>query len=364
MDPDPRAGLRRVEPIVVDMVIRLGIVGLLFWLSLQMILPFASLLMWSAILAVALFPVHAWIQRRLGGRSIAAAIVMMVLCFAAIIVPSAALMASLVETLTGLVAALRSNGLTLTPPDWVAKLPVFGAQISEAWRDVAGNLDGLAEEFGPVLVDAGGWLLGLLGSFAGAALFFALAVLLSGVLMVVGPRMVGWLRMFADRVLGPRGEDFVRISGATIRNVARGVIGVALIQSLLTGVGFMIAGVPGAGLITLAALVLSIVQIGAWPVVYPMLIWVWLNMDFWPALLLTIYMLPVGAIDNILKPLVMSQGLNTPMLVILLGVIGGTFAYGMVGLFLGPVILALFWELLSAWIKAPGADEAAATNDH
>jgi predicted PurR-regulated permease PerM len=349
---------RSPESIAVDIAIRLGLLGLFAWAVLQMVAPFATLLIWSAILAVAIHPVYAWVRARLGGRATLAASLVTLTGLVVIIVPSAALMASLIESLAQLIGWLKAEAMDFTLPAWVADLPVVGARIAEAWQGMAPSLESLAKEFGPYLVDVGGWLLRAIGAQLGAALFFALAILLAGVLMVVGPPAVLWLRQLAERVIGGRGTEFVHIAGATIRNVARGVIGVALIQSLLTGVGFMIAGVPGAGLITLAALVLSIVQIGAWPVVYPMLIWVWFNFDFWPALLLTVYMLPVGAIDNILKPLVMSQGLDTPMLVILLGVIGGTLAYGMVGLFLGPVILALFWEVLAAWIKGPTASAA------
>jgi predicted PurR-regulated permease PerM len=350
---DPKADVKRsAEATAVDIAVRLGFVGLFAWLSLRIVVPFASLLVWAAVLTVALYPIHAWLTRRLGGRRVPAAVLLTFAALVTVAVPAGALMASLVRSLAIVLKHLETSGLSILPPAWIADIPVIGSTLSEGWAKVAGNLEGFAKEFGPFLVDAGGWLVGVVGSLAGSVLFIVIAILLTGVLMVTGAPLVRILRQFADRVIGARGAEFVDIAGATIRNVARGIIGVSLLQSLLTGVGLLLAGVPAAGLLTLAALFLSIIQIGAWPVVYPAIIWAWLELDITTAVLLTLYMLPIGVIDNVLKPLVMSQGLKTPMLVILFGVLGGTFAYGLIGLFLGPVILAVFYELLVLWIKA------------
>ena len=143
----------------------------------------------------------------------------------------------------------------------------------------------------------------------------------------------------------------VHIAVATIRAVARGVIGVAALQSFLIGIGLVIAGVPGASLITLAALLLGIIQIGPTPVVIPVIIWAWFAMDTVAALLFTVYMIPVNLIDNVLRPLLMGRGLDTPIVVILIGLIGGTLSLGLTGLFLGPIVLAVIWELVVAWIR-------------
>ena len=143
----------------------------------------------------------------------------------------------------------------------------------------------------------------------------------------------------------------MQIAGATIRAVARGVIGVAALQAFLIGIGLVTAGVPGASLLTLASLVLGIIQIGPTLVILPVIIWAWTAMDTTTALLFTPYMIPVNLIDNVLRPLVTGRGLDTPIIVILIGVIGGTISLGLTGLFLGPIILAVIWELLMAWIR-------------
>ena len=148
-----------------------------------------------------------------------------------------------------------------------------------------------------------------------------------------------------------RGEEFVLLAGATIRSVSRGVIGISVLQALLAGVGLLVAGIPGASLITFAVLILGIIQIGPSIVLIPLIIWAWISMETTTALLFTAYMIPVNLLDNVLRPLVMGHGLSTPMPIILLGVIGGTLSYGITGLFLGPIVLAVFWELLVAWLR-------------
>jgi predicted PurR-regulated permease PerM len=146
------------------------------------------------------------------------------------------------------------------------------------------------------------------------------------------------------------------LGGATIRAVSQGVIGVAIVQSLLAGIGFKLAGIPSAGLLAFAVMILAIVQIGAAIVLIPVIVWIWMDKDFTTALLLTLFLAAVGVLDNVLKPLVMGRGLTTPTLVIFVGVIGGTLAHGIVGLFIGPIILSLAWELTVAWIRAERAE--------
>jgi predicted PurR-regulated permease PerM len=192
---------------------------------------------------------------------------------------------------------------------------------------------------------------------------FVASVIIAGFLFLPGPRLATGARAFASRLIAPRGAQFVDLAGATIRNVSRGVIGVALLQALLAGVILYVAGIPGAGLIAFGVLLLCIVQIGAAPVILPVLVWIWMTHPTTYSLVLTVLLVPVGLVDNVLKPLLMARGLTTPMLVILTGVIGGTLTHGLVGLFLGPVVLSVFYELVVAWtrldggpIEAPAAD--------
>ncbi|WP_395174646.1 AI-2E family transporter [Roseibium alexandrii] len=205
---------------------------------------------------------------------------------------------------------------------------------------------------GPMVAPAGTKILSVLASLSGSVLFFIVSIILSGCLFVPGPALASGAKRFADRIIAPRGGEFVDLAGATIRNVSRGVIGVAVIQGLLTGVILIAFAVPLAGLLTFAALILCIIQIGPALVILPTIIWTWSSWELLPALLFTVLIVPVMLVDNVLRPILMSRGLDVPMLVILIGVLGGTLAYGLIGLFLGPVILSVFYELVIAWVKA------------
>jgi predicted PurR-regulated permease PerM len=180
---------------------------------------------------------------------------------------------------------------------------------------------------------------------------FVASLIIAGFLFLPGPRLADGGRAFASRLIAPRGAHFVDLAGATIRNVSRGVIGVALLQALLAGVILYLADIPGAGLIAFGVLLLCIVQIGAAPILLPVLIWIWMTHSTTFSLVLTLLLVPVGLVDNVLKPILMARGLTTPMLVILTGVIGGTLTHGLVGLFLGPVVLSVFYELVVAWTR-------------
>ena len=157
--------------------------------------------------------------------------------------------------------------------------------------------------------------------------------------------------VFLHRRVSQRGNEFMQLAGATIRNVSQGVIGVSLLQALLAGIGLMAAGVPGASLIAFGVLVLGIIQIGPTVIIIPVIIWSWMTMEPWTALIFTAYMVPVNLIDNVLRPIIFARGLKTPMLVIIVGVIGGTLSNGIIGLFVGPIVLAVTWDLLVAFVR-------------
>jgi predicted PurR-regulated permease PerM len=181
--------------------------------------------------------------------------------------------------------------------------------------------------------------------------FFA-AVIVAGLLFVPGPALVETVKSFTRRVASAHGEQFVKLAGASIRSVAQGVIGISALQALLAGVGLLIAGVPAASVLTTLVLLLGIMQIGPALVLLPLIIWGWVTMETSAALAFTIYMGMVSALDNILKPIVMKRGLNTPIPIIVIGLLGGTLAYGLTGLFLGPIVLAVIWELAVEWVYA------------
>lgn len=338
------------EARVTDLVIRLSLLGVFVYLSLALIRPFLLIGVWAIILAVALSPVHGWLARRLGGRRRLAAVILTLIALVVVIGPVAALTASFVETARELGARASTGMLRLPqPPPGLSAIPVIGERIHEFWGLASTSLEGVLVRYGTFLAPFGARLIGLLSAISFDVLKFIVSVLVAGFLLVPGPNLAIWGRRIASRIIAPRGEQFVALATVTIRNVSRGVVGVALLQALLIGIVMQAAGVPSAGLLSFIILVLCILQIGPAIVVLPILIWAWLTMTTGQALGLTVFLIPLTVMDNVLKPVLMGRGLSTPALVIFLGVIGGTLTFGLIGMFLGPVVLAVFYDLLVSW---------------
>jgi predicted PurR-regulated permease PerM len=238
------------------------------------------------------------------------------------------------------------------PPETIKAWPLIGTKAYETWDLASTNLRALLTQAVPYLKPVGGTLLGAAGSFGVNLLKFIVATIVSGFLFIPGPALVESIKNILRHLAGARGALFVDMAGATVRTISRGVIGVAVIQALLAGIGLIIAGIPAAGLISFLVLVLGIVQIGPTIILVPLVIWSWFAMDATSAFLFSLYMIPVNLIDNVLRPLVMAKGLGTPMWIILLGVFGGTIVHGMIGLFVGPVVLSIAWQLIVLWTRS------------
>lgn len=337
---------------VIQLAIRIGLLVFLIYWSFVLVRPFIPIIVWSVVLAVALYPTYSWLAEKLGGRRGLSAVLITVLSLFIVVGPAAWLGLGLVEGLRTLSEHLGSASLALpAPPPGIKDWPLIGGQIYELWNLASTNLGSALTKIAPQVKPMAGPVLAMAGS-AGAGIFkFLASVVLMGFLFPPGPRLVHGVRMFLMHVVPERSDEFLALAGATIRTISRGVLGIAVLQSLLVGIGFRLADVPGASILTFAALFLGIVQIGPSIVILGVLIWSWTAMETTSALLFTAYMVPVSLLDNILKPIVMGHGLKTPMLVIFIGVLGGTLAHGILGLFVGPIILAVGWELLIAWMR-------------
>jgi predicted PurR-regulated permease PerM len=350
---------RRYDQLI-DLTIRIAILGFLVYWVFVLLRPFLAIALWSIVLAVALYPVFEWLTKCLGGRPRPAALLLTAVGLLVTIGPVTWLGLGLIENGRVLYAGIASGELTLPAPrESVKEWPLVGEQVYALWALAAGNLKAALIKVVPELKPFGAALLGAAGSVGLSALGFTASVLVAGFLLGPAPSLVSAIRAFARKISPGIGEQFVILAGATIRNVARGVIGIAVIQTLLAGIGLVVAGVPGASILTFAVLVLAIVQVGAAIILLPLIIWSWFAMDATSAFLFTAYMIPVNVIDNVLRPLFLGRGMGTPMLVILVGVLGGTLAHGMIGLFIGPIVLAVSWELLTAWL----AERRAADGD-
>jgi predicted PurR-regulated permease PerM len=351
------ARAKTLDAVVVDLVVQIACLALVAYWTLILLEPLLSIILWSVILAVLLHPAFDWMVGTLHMRRVLAALVLTALSLVVLIGPATWLGLSLAGTVRTLAERLGSGDIAVpAPPEGVKGWPVLGEQLFDLWFLASTNLGAAFTQIGPQLKPLGTALLGYAGSAGISMLKFMAAVAISGFLLLPGPSMVKSARMIFRRIADRRGDEFVSLAGATVRSLARGVIGVSLLQALLVGVGLMVAGIPAAGLFSFLVLVLGIVQIGPLIVTGPLVIWSWTTMDPAGALIFSAYMLPVTVLDNFLRPFVMAHGLKTPVLVILVGVIGGVLTHGVLGLFVGPIVLAIAWELLTAWAQEePGA---------
>jgi predicted PurR-regulated permease PerM len=350
---DPVASRRdRLTATWVELAVRLGFLAFLLYWAFILVRPFITIAIWSIVLTVALDPAYEWLATRLGGRRRLAAILLTLLSLMIVIGPATWLILGLIDSLLTLSQQFDPTVLALPPPpDAVKSWPLIGESVYEYWQLATTNLKEALARIAPQLKALGSALLAV-GTEAGAgAIKFFIAIIIAGFLYPQVPALAEAARMFGRRIASERGEEFIRLAGTTIRVVARGVIGISALQAFLAGLGVLVAGVPGASLITSAVLILGIIQIGPSVVIVPLIIWSWFSMDTTSALLFTAYMLPVNLLDNVLRPFLMGRGLRTPILVILIGVIGGTLSEGITGLFLGPIILAVIWDLLAAWVR-------------
>ena len=353
-----------VEARVSDLV-RIGIIGLFAYWSLQLIAPFALIVIWSAILAVALFPLFNGLSKLLGDRPALSATVIVIACLVLIIAPLALVAVNFADATQALVAQLKSDNFTLpAAPEAIRGWPVVGERLYAGWNQVAGNLAEAIMKFQAPLREVMGVILAKLASIGGGVLSFVASIILSGIFLTMSPRLASTIQVLAGRIGGERGVGFARLAGSTVRNVSRGVIGVALLQTLLCGLCFAFFDIPARGALTFAVFMLCLMQLGPGLVLIPAIIWAWFS---WPASMafaFTVVAIPITVVDNVLKPILMSRGLSTPMPVILIGVIGGTLSHGLLGLFLGPIVLSVFYELLRAWAwpseTLPGATAAPA----
>ncbi|MDF3935689.1 AI-2E family transporter [Pseudomonas citronellolis] len=346
---------------LLDLFIRAGLVVVLVAFAFRVFRPFLDLMLWSVVLAVTLYPLQRGLRERLGGRDGRAATLIVVVALALLLVPVYLLLVSLGESLEQLLGLLRSGSWSLpAPPEAVAGWPLVGPRLYQAWLSASGDLTSALHRLLPHLKGSGMALLGALANVGAAFLLFIGALIIAGICMAYGERGHLAAQRIAARISGPqRGPRIVTLCTATIRAVAQGVIGIAFIQMLLVGVGFVAIGVPGAGILALVVLLLGIVQLPATLVTLPVIAYVLGTggVDL-AGIVFAVYSLVAGLADNVLKPLLLGRGVDVPMPVVLIGALGGMVVQGIIGLFLGPVILAVAYNLFWQWVDEQ--DEAAA----
>jgi predicted PurR-regulated permease PerM len=342
---------------MIDTALRIGLVAVLVYGCARIVLPFAFILIWSAILAVMLYPLHLRLAPRLGDRG--SALLIGLISVAVVLGPMVIVVTSLATSLYSLISSLQSQDVTMPPPPpWLDGAPLVGTKLTEIWALVATNLPAALTKYGHLLSGPLAWLASFAGGLAMGELSFVLSFAIAAVLIVYGRGAAEFARRLLERVTGSRDRavQFVTLTTATIRGVALGVIGVALIQSLLLGVGFFAIGIQAAGPLTLVALLLGIMQVPLILLTLPVVGYVFATEAMQAAIIFLIWNVIVGLSDNILKPLLLGRGLEVPMPIILVGVIGGMIVDGLLGLFVGPVLLAVSYVLLLEWLRQHPVD--------
>jgi len=337
--------------------IQIAAVAILLYWCFTLVAPFVTVVVWALILSVALYPAHVVLSARLGGREKMSATILVLIGLVVLAVPAAMLADSTFGALHTIAAELEDGTADIPPPaDKVASWPLIGKQVHSLWSAAATDLEATVNEYQPQIRATGKNALAFASHMVGSAFLFAFSMIIAGVLFMTASGGYRSACTISSKLVGAeRGQAFTDLAILTIRSVAKGVLGIALVQALLSAIGLAIAGVPAAGLLSGIVLVLAIIQLPPLIVLGTVAFWYFSVAEPVPAIVFLIYALVVSASDAFLKPMFLGRGIEVPMLVILIGAIGGAIAYGIIGLFLGAVILAIGYEIFMAWM-AP--DEA------
>jgi len=337
---------------LIDTIIRLSVLAILLIWCFQILHPFIIPIVWAIIIAVAIHPLYEKLVNVLRGRDRLAAILVTVLFLVLLMVPLIMMTKLLVENVATLSQQVSSEQIAIPlPPDEVKEWPLIGESVAKIWNLAATNFAEVLKLLQPQLKVFGGWLVKLAANAGMGMLQFVLSVVIAGVLLVYSANSYRLVHGIAQRLAGERGDELANIAEATIRSVTRGVLGVAVIQALLAGLGFMLAGLPGAGILALLCLISATVQLGVGPIVIPAIVYMFATGDMLTAIVFLIWNAIIMLLDNILKPILLGRGVDVPMLVIFLGSIGGMLMSGIVGLFVGAIVLALGYKLFEAWVS-------------
>lgn len=342
---------------VTESVIRVGLVMLLLVWCFNILRPFITPVVWGVILAVAVFPAFRWLTTRLGGRSRLAAGILTASGFAVVLVPAALFAGSLVDTGQQLTAQDLASYQAPPPPAEVRDWPLIGNTVYETWSQASRSLEPLLVKYASEIQEVALWLVGATVGTGMAIAQSLLSIVIAGVMLVQSAGGERAAFRLSNRLAGGEGGRFVEMAARTIRSVAVGIVGVALIQSGLIGIGMIVAGVPHAGLWTLLCLLLAILQLPPLLVVGPVVFFMFSQLSTPMAVLFAVWEIAASASDTFLKPVLLARGVEVPMLVIFMGAIGGFMMSGFIGLFIGAVVLSLGYELGRMWVAEAGAAE-------
>jgi len=338
-----------------EVSIHVGLVVLLAAACLLILRPFLPLVAWGIVIAIAIYPAYRKLRSLLGGRGTLAAILCSLLFLAVLIVPVVLLTETMIEGIGTLNAHIKNGTLSIPPPPAsVGNWPLIGASLTNVWDMASTNLTGLLKSMAPQIRALVPGLLSASAEIGLTVLQFVLSILVAGVLLANASDCATISRSLASRLFGDQGPEFEELVESTIRSVTNGILGVAVIQTIFAGLGFLVAGLPGAGLWALIFLFAAVLQIGA-IVLIPAIVYMFAIASTTKASVFLVWCLFVGLMDNVLKPVLLGRGAAVPVAVVFLGAIGGFMAMGIIGLFIGSIVLSVGYKLFLAWVEGPVA---------
>ncbi|MGF1715802.1 AI-2E family transporter [Photobacterium chitinilyticum] len=337
---------------MVESSIRIGLLFVLLIWTYDIIKPFVIPVLWGAIIAVALMPLTIKLGNVLNGKRGLAATLLALIGVVLLVTPFVMVSGSIYDGVTHLTEVLQQGDVKIPgPTQRVADLPLIGGQLYEVWALFASNMESAVARYSEEIKGAVAAAAGFLGSSLATMVMFVISLFIAAGFMAHAESMSKAVQTVSVRVVGKHGEEWANLTAATVRSVLLGVVGVAFIQSVLVGAAFFVFGIPAAALLTFIVFVFGIAQLPATLVVLPVILYVFSVQDTTPATIFSVWVILAGLSDNFLKPLLMGRGVSIPMPVILFGAIGGMISAGIIGLFLGAVILAIWYELFTTWLK-------------
>ncbi len=342
----------RIQRIAVDTTLKIGMLFLLLFWIFQIISPFLYPVIWGIIIAVATSGNYQKLSAMVGGRQKLAAVIIVIIMLAVMIVPVVILTDSMATGITTIADEAKQGTLKIPPPpDNVAGWPLIGESMHAIWLKSSINIEAVLKQFSPQLKVMGSWLLSTAAGAGFGILQFVLSIIIAGILLAYSTASKKSINLFSRRLAGKSGARFVKIAAKTVNGVTRGVLGVAVIQGILAGLGFLVAGIPGAGLWAFLAMFFAIIQLGILPVTIPAVLYIFSVAEPVTAVLFLIWNILISTVDNVLKPLLMGKGAAVPIPIIFLGSIGGFMTSGILGLFTGAIILSIGYSLYMTWVE-------------
>ncbi|MCS5422466.1 MULTISPECIES: AI-2E family transporter [Psychrilyobacter] len=336
----------------VNVFIRISFIGILFIWSFTIIKPLFMITLWGIIIAVSSFPLHKRFTKILKGRDKLSAILLVVIGLIFVISPVILFMDSTIESLGKITESLEAGTLTIPQvSEEIKGIPVLGEKIAKLWILFTGDFRNMIEKIAPQLQIYASKILGIISTLGIAIVQFILSIFIGGILLINAEVCSRGTGKIFKILIGEFVEGFHEIAAGTIRSVVQGVVGIAIIQAVFAGIGMLAVGVPGAGIWSILVMILAIIQLPPMVILVPVAVYVYSKQTITIAVLYIIWSIFVGILDNVLKPFILGRGVDIPMLVILLGSLGGMVTYGIIGLFVGPVILALGYKFMIALVE-------------